>query len=194
MPAPPAQPVPKPVTLHGRHTVLRPITEYDYEFLFDLATSEEVGYRWRFRGETPSPQVFVQRLWHNVLAQFVVCRGSDAEPVGHILAYNADLPNGHAYLAMAVRPETLGRGWTLEAVGLFIEYVFRLWDFQKLYAYSAGFSLASFNRAAGLIREEGRLIEHEYFDGKYWDMHIFAIHREDWESLVNRHKVPSVPR
>ena len=29
---------------------------------------------------------------------------------------------------------------------------------------------------------EGRLAEHEYYDGRYWDLIFLTVRREDWEA------------
>ena len=57
-------------SLEGSRVYLRPVTEADYGFLFALSTDEATGYRWRFRGETPSPEGFTHAIWHNTIAQF----------------------------------------------------------------------------------------------------------------------------
>jgi hypothetical protein len=41
-------------SLSSHWVQLRPITPGDYPFLYDLATSPEHGYRWRFRAGLPA--------------------------------------------------------------------------------------------------------------------------------------------
>src|SRR5262245_28360017 len=96
-------------SLEGSRVYLRPVTEADYGFLFALSTDEATGYRWRFRGETPSPEGFTHAIWHNTIAQFIVCSNATDEPVGHVVAFNANLRHRHAHVAMVVRPDRAGR-------------------------------------------------------------------------------------
>jgi RimJ/RimL family protein N-acetyltransferase len=179
-----------PVTgpsLEGRRVYLRPVTDADYGFLFALSTDEATGFRWRFRGETPSPESFSHSIWHNTIAQFVVCSNTTDEPVGHVVAFNADMRHRHAHIAMVVRPDRAGRSWALEGAQLFIDYLFANWEFRKIYAEVVDFNLAQFGSIADLpaFRLEGRLSEHEYFRGRYWDVVIIGLRRDDWEAFVD---------
>jgi RimJ/RimL family protein N-acetyltransferase len=173
-------------SLEGRRVYLRPVTDADYGFLFALSTDEATGFRWRFRGETPSPETFAHGIWHNVIAQFIVCSIATDEPVGHVLAFNANLRHRHAQIAMVVRPDRAGRSWALEGAELFIDYVFANWEFRKLYAEVVDFNLPQFSSITDLpmFEVEGRLREHEYYRGRYWDVLIIALRRERWQEYT----------
>ena len=166
---------------------LRPVTDADYGFLFALSTDEATGFRWRFRGETPSPEGFTHMMWHSVIAQFIVCSIATDEPVGHVLAFNANLRHRHAHIAMAVRPDRVGRSWALEGAQLFIDYLFANWEFRKLYAEVVDFNLAQFSSVTDLpaFAVEGRLTDHEYYQNRYWDMVIIGLRRERWEEFMD---------
>jgi RimJ/RimL family protein N-acetyltransferase len=76
----------------------------------------------------------------------------------------------------------MGRGWGVEAGALFITYLFATWSFRKLYAESLAFTWGAV--ASGVervFREEGCLRDHEFYQGRYWDLHIAAVYRTDWE-------------
>lgn len=175
---------PAPPRLTGRRVDLQPVVEADYPFLFDLATCEELGYRWRNHGETPSPEMFHRSVWNNVLAQFIVRSIDTEESIGHVMVYRPDFQNGTAYIAQVVAPVAHGRGWALEGSALFLDYVFTMWSFRKLYGESLGYNYAQFASGASrsLFHEEGRLREHEFYGGRYWDLHFFAVYRTDWEA------------
>lgn len=166
---------------------MRSITPSDYEFLYKLETAPELGSRWRFRSGLPSPERFAASLFDGVLASFLVEERENGKPLGFVTAYSADFRNGHCYLAVAATPEVHGRGVLLEAAGLFINYCFQSWDFRKLYAETFDFALASF---AGVTRslfvEEGRLREHEYHLGRYWDKVYLALYRDEWDRQSER--------
>jgi RimJ/RimL family protein N-acetyltransferase len=173
-------------SLEGHKVYLRPVTEADYGFLFALSTDEATGFRWRFRGETPSPDGFTHAIWHNTIAQFVVCSGATDEPVGHVVAFNANMRHRYAHIAMVVRPDRVGRSWALEGAQLFIDYLFANWEFRKLYAEVVDFNLTQFGSIATMpaFLVEGRLTEHEYYRGRYWDLVVIALRRQDWEDFM----------
>jgi RimJ/RimL family protein N-acetyltransferase len=168
--------------LKGRHSELRPVTEADYGFLFQLSMDEEIAYRGRFRGETPSPEAFVRAIWNNVFAQFIVYSSRSAEPNGHVFAYNLNQRDRYAFLGIVVAPWAIGKGWALEAAGLFVNYLFVNWDLRKLYGESIDFNYKSFRSGVGsLFEEEGILRKHYFYNGRYWDTHMLALNRSDWE-------------
>lgn len=181
------------------------MTPGDYDRLYDLATCEQNGYRWRFRGTTPSPEAFVHSLWNQVLAQFAVtAHAAPAVPVGLVVANRADFRSQHCYLAAVLEPGAAPTGWGMEVLGLFISYLFESFNLRKIYFESLSFNLSQF--ASGIGRffvEEGRLRGHDFYGGRWWDLHVMAIYREQWiergaplvaaEASQPRHPVIRVP-
>jgi RimJ/RimL family protein N-acetyltransferase len=168
--------------LTGRHVRLRPIMPGDYEYLYLLTTHEKLGWRWRYRGSTPSPELFQQQLWQGVAAQFVVEHLGDQKPIGFVQAFDPNDRNGHCHFAIVLDPALERTGWALEALLLFLDYLFTIFNFRKLYAEVPEFNYASF--ASGNERDfkiEGRLREHDWHAGRYWDLFFLAVYREDWE-------------
>lgn len=170
------------IALTGTSILLRPVRSSDYDFLLDLHTTGRPLVEYRFRGFTPSPDQFLRTLWEGVVAQFTVTTLGGA-PVGLVTAYSADFRNGHARLAGALLPN-VPPAFSAEAFSLFVDYVFRVFDFRKLYGEVLEFNFAQFE--SGLSSEsfeiEGRLKEHEYHDGKYWDLVYISLFRDDWQS------------
>jgi len=175
--------------LHGTRTTLRVVDPADYPFLRQLASSDTTLLRWRDRGQTPRPEQFVENLWAGVVAQFVVERRATGQPLGLVSCYAADARNRIAHLAVLFDPDAdTGRRWRIEGVLLFVNYLFEAFDLRKLYAEVPAFNLDEIRSGIGrLFEEEGRLIDHEYLGGRYWDMHLLALHRERF--LVQRHRL-----
>ncbi|WP_269724384.1 phosphopantetheine-binding protein [Pseudofrankia inefficax] len=178
----PAHPV-----LHSAQLALRPVSPEYVPFLYDLATREEVGWRWRFRGAIPDIETFQAGLRQGALSQFVVVVAPNGEPVGTVSCYNADLHRGIAFLAAAFVPEHVAGGVPMTAVGMFLRYLFQVWDLRKIYMEVPDFNYTQIASGAGKYFEvEGHLREHSYYDGRYWDEYMLAIYR--------RHVVDPRPR
>ncbi len=125
-------------------------------------------------------------MWVGVTAQFLVIRKGDSSALGLVSCYGADFPNGTAYLAAARFMEEDTRVVFLEGLAVFVAYVFNCWDFRKLYVEIPGFNMGQFTDFLGRhLKEEGRLTEHTHLNGKYWDQHIFALARSDWDELAS---------
>lgn len=173
-------------TLDGRWTTLRPINPDDYATLFHMATDPRTIQRWRFRGGTPSYEDFLRHLWDKVLSQFVVVSKASGEILSLVVAYGADHRNGNAYLAVLKNPESTNAS-SLEGVLIFLNYLFSTFPLRKLYLEVPEFNLTQFSAGVGTIMQsEGVLKEHDYFEGRYWDLHILAIYRDRIEGAVER--------
>ena len=161
---------------------LVPVTSESYNWIYRAAVSSESGWRWRLRGATPSPERFAQILWADILAQFVMVRRSDRKPVGLVQGYRADHMGRHCYIAVLLAEPMLNQGWPLDGIGLFMDYLFRNWDFHKLYAEANSFNVPQF-RSLGehMFRQEGHLREHSRQGHLSSDLYIYALYRTDWE-------------
>lgn len=113
--------------------------------------------------------------------QFVVCSAETGERLGLVQLIRMDHRGRTAHLSYFVADDVQGAGWTLEAVFLFVDYVFKTIDLRKIYIESLEYSVEEFRSAVGkYIEEEGTLRGHDFFDGEYLDLHIFAIYRDGW--------------
>ena len=165
-----------------RRVTLRTVGPADLSFLYATATDPEVAYRWRYRGSTPSPEQFAGELWQGVLCQYLVVRTDGGAPVGLVSAYQADLANRTGYVALLGDKGHDASGLMLESALVFVTHLFRTWDFRQLYAEVPGYTLDAFASGVGrYFQEEGRLVDHSYHAGRFWDLHILAIHRADWQ-------------
>jgi RimJ/RimL family protein N-acetyltransferase len=165
----------------GRWVSLVPIAPQYMTFLYQLATNEENGFRWLLAGMVPPAEMFEQNLWKGVLTQFVVIVRSSSAPIGIVVAYNAEMNHGFAYLGADFAPNVQGIGIAIEAVELFVDYTFATYDLRKLYLEVPEYNLPSMAHGiGGLLKEEGVLRDHTYFRGQYWDRHNLALYRDEF--------------
>ena len=123
-----------------------------------------------------------------MLAQFLITRKRTGDPIGQVTAYNANLRNRSVYFGMLIDPALMGAGWTSEAGALFLNYLFTIWDFRKIYIETIDFNFSNFASGIGrFFQEEGCLKENDFFNGRYWDMHILALYRRDWERVAAKY-------
>ncbi len=168
------------VPLSGRRVRLRAVVASDYDFLFVLAADERTGPHWRYRGLPPRPEEFVRDLWQGVLVQFLVERIDTNERVGLVVAYEANLRDGYCHLGALFRAEM--RVWPLEAMLLFVNFLFEEFGFIKLYSHVIDYNLDTFRSVVGRWMEcEGVLRDHERHGGRRCDLHILALWRDRFE-------------
>lgn len=181
-----------PPQVSGVFFRLSPVLPQHTPFLYHLNISPDVGFRWRYRGGVPSYDKFEADLWNGLLAQFVIESIESGEPVGQVICYNPDFGLGHAYVGAALIGRYRASGIAVEPVRLFVQYIFDVWPFHKLYFEIPEFNFQQFSSVAGgALKIEGRLVNHEYYKGRRWDRLILAAYRDAPSDVPP--KIGSVP-
>lgn len=176
--------------LKGEYVGLRPIVGADYDLIFAWETSPEALLVYRHRGDTVAPEQFAERLWSGVVAQFMIYALRDSMSLGLCAAYGADFRNGHIQIASLLAPEYRDRGWPLEGVVLFIEYLFHAYPVGKIYAEALEINAKTFGHGISAAFDlEGRLVGHDYIGGRHVDRLLFALHRDRYFEWRNETSV-----
>ncbi len=178
--------VASPLVLLARSLRLRTIEPRDHRGLYELVTHQDTLFRWQYGGVLPTFDDFVRDLTKpGVLAQFVVVRAGKNLPLGIVNAYRPDLRSGTVYIGEVLAPPLQGTGAGVIAMALFVRYLFTNWNFRKFYMETLSYNLTQFRSVVGTAFEiEGRLKDHYYYQGKYYDMFILAMTREVAERYV----------
>ena len=170
-----------PPSRHGTWTALVPIDDSHFEYLYQLAIDESTGFRWRFVGAVPTKEEFRQSLWKGALSQFLVVETKTERAIGMVVAYQPDLPNGHVYVGAVMELSVQATGLGIEAVMLFLRYLFTTWNLRKVYfevpEYNAEWMVNSIGQ---YLKEEGRLKDHSFYDRRWWDKLILALYYDDY--------------
>lgn len=181
-----------PPTLRGRWSELTPVEPGFHGFLYELAVNDHSGYRWRFGGTVPTKAQFEGTLWSGVLSQFVVMGDGGATPRGFVVAYNADLHSGVAYLGAIMDPAAQATGLGVEAVALFTNFLFMTWNLRKIYFEVPEYNMEWIvNSVGSILTEEGRLRGHSYYARRWWDKIILAVYPTDFYRYVA--KITNLP-
>jgi hypothetical protein len=173
-----------PATRTGRWVQLVPMTAEYMEFAYRLATDEATGVRWRLGGGVPTPEADRDSLLGGVFNQFVVLERRTSVPIGHLISYGIDLNHGVGYVGGAMVDEAQASGLGIEATYLYLRYLFETYRLRKLYFEVPEYNLGQMAGGVGTImKEEGRLRDHSYYGGRFWDRVFLALYREDVMAL-----------
>lgn len=173
--------------LYGRSVRLRAIDPTDYARLRQAETASPISLRWRLNGQSVPPEHYASSLWNGVLAAFIFESLAPSSGCGVVSAYGADPRHGFAHLAAGTL-ESFGGPvrdalCSAEAVALFVDFVFTGWNFRKIYIDVAAFNAPQFGSFLERCEMEGRLKDHLYLDGEYWDLVTYALWRDQWSTL-----------
>jgi RimJ/RimL family protein N-acetyltransferase len=177
-----------PPPMFGRWVALRPIVPDDYRMLYEISIAADVSYRWRFHGAIPPYETFVQGIHAGIHAQFAVIAAEGGnQALGHVVCYRADLRNGTAYIAVVLTPRIQQTGAGIEAVSLFVNYLFATWNFRKLYLEAVEFTYRAYKSGEGRVfNVEGCLKDFHYYQRRFWDLYILTIDRQAAEPFLAR--------
>lgn len=163
--------------LQAPGTVLRPVRSTDLDLLYVLLV-QDAGSRGRYRGATPPPAEFHADLWRGVHVQYVVCDGG-ARPVGLVGLANTDPVAGHSSLFAFAEP---GAGPSvLRAAGLLVDWAFAELELNKVWVDTTEYNLEQYRSLQRHAAVEARLVDHEYWRGRFWDRVVLSIARSTWE-------------
>lgn len=124
-------------------------------------------------------EVWFQAELDHFYKRFLMIQNDAGENIGFVCAYDYKELDRHAQYSTYVLPEYRNLGVGIEATILFADELFSQLDLRRLYSYVYGYNQQSLlcNRQAGFT-EEGRLAQNKYYDGSFWDLHIFSVTNE----------------
>ncbi len=174
--------------IRGEKVTLRAVTRGDLPRLLDFANDLEVELAGG--GDPPMPRT-LQRLEKDFEREvsepprdrtnFAI--EADGECIGTCGLFNIDLNARHAELGIGIgAKEYWGKGYGREAVGLLLDYAFRLRNLRRVWleVHSANERAIRAYSSCGFV-EEGRMREHVWLGGRYVDNVIMGVLREERE-------------
>lgn len=168
-------------------SLLRPLLPSDFEFCYLLAADPMGGVTWKFRGTTPSPDVFNRALYDGIFCQYIVLDAETLERVGFVALYNVSLGSRFGYVHALSVPGTAHGAATTHGALMLIDRAFGLWSLRKIYIETLETTAAMIGSALSrFAREEGRLRDHEILGGVPSDLVTFAVYADDWPSVRSR--------
>ncbi|KAA0232739.1 MAG: N-acetyltransferase [Actinobacteria bacterium] len=91
------------------------------------------------------------------------------------------------HFALLGDPRFTGTGLMFDGLALLLDHTFRTWEMRKLYAEALEYNLPQFKGAIGrLLEVEGRLRQHTWRQGRWWDRFTLTLERTTWEEYRGR--------
>lgn len=175
---------------------LTPPSPSEYEPLRQLEI-RGLGSSWIWRGETPSPEAYAARMWLGVVARFTVVRIRDGQPLGIVIASNADFEAGHLEVSVGSFSSS---PLMIRGAARFISYCLCTWGLRRVF-----FRVPSFNeeKIGGFLGRwtqlNGRLPEYISHRGEVHALSIYSLSSDIWlgssmhRSVLNEQRTPSPP-
>ena len=172
--------------LSGPTTYLRPVEKADAPTLAAWFNDPEVTrFLLRYQPITLGRQeAFLDKIdaseTHGLLG--IVTREAD-RLIGVTGLHNMDIRNRHAVFGINIGDKSYwGKGHGTEATRLLIDHAFLTLNLNRIWLEVVEFNpraILSYEKLG--FRHEGRLRQHIFREGKYWDNLVMGIVRADWE-------------
>lgn len=143
--------------------------------------------------ETQTCRPIVERTDEEVLKRFrersvltteraySVLRVTDDQLVGLVRYFDLNTRNRSAEIGFLIGPEFHGQGYSHEAVGMLLKYLFGELRLNKVYAQTAEFNNRSLKLLSRLgFRVDGRLRQHHELRGVLYDDLLLSILAEEY--------------
>ncbi len=171
----------------GPRLELRPILEADVPLLLPWINDPEVSMYLKvyLPMMEADEQEFVQKLHKQKPEHIVLMIVAEGKPIGTIGLHGVDYRNRRATTGTLIgEKECWGKGYGTEAKMLLLEYAFHTLNLRKVCSNVYAFNERSirYSKRCGYT-EEGRLKEHHFAGGRYWDQICLAVFKTDWEPL-----------
>jgi RimJ/RimL family protein N-acetyltransferase len=180
-------------SLYGSLVYLEPLSQRTLSDLYRWSTDTRSLLLWLNRRDLVTFDEFVSqtewRLKHATLVQLIIHESGTETPVGTIFAYDASIGDGYAFGTIYIDEPYRRKRYGLQALCLFIDYLFTYFPLRKLYSdvYAYNIHSLSVMRAAGVV-QEGCFREHRYHAGRYEDLYRFSLYARDWPAIRARCK------
>lgn len=159
--------------------------------------------RWLSDGETTSflsmrspMSVAMEEKWFDdMLARqgkdayhFVICMLEDSRPIGTLALFGIDYVNGHAGIGISIGEKTLwGKGLGTDAMNALVDFGFGMLRLERLWLEVYDFNSRarrSYDKCGFVL--EGVERHAIYKQGRYVDVQLMAILRDEWAALPRK--------
>ena len=111
------------------------------------------------------------------------CRGTTLSSATAASAAKPD-NDWEADIGYELDPRQWGKGYATEAAQALVDYGFKELGLFRLSSWCIADNTPSVRVLERLgFRQEGRLRRNEFFKGRWWDTLLYALLRDEWESL-----------
>jgi RimJ/RimL family protein N-acetyltransferase len=164
---------------------LRRLAAADLPVVHELMSAPEIGRTWRARGAVLAPTQVQGLLTRDVLVSAVAERRDDGRLVGLTEVLDPSFVDRRAQLSAFVASDLLSTGISVEMGLLFLDWFFEAYAIDKVQLEVLGSNHRLVPGLRRLVHHEGTLVRHVNLLGRWEDVEVFAVWREDLPGLCS---------
>jgi RimJ/RimL family protein N-acetyltransferase len=170
--------------LKGKNVILRAVERDDLKALHDLEQNVDLVLlgdgEWQPVPLAKWEKGFDKHLEGHDLSWFAI--EADGKLIGDVNLHHTDRRSGVSAFGIVIYdPEYLGKGYGREALGLFLDWAFRIQNLTRIWltTWATNERAIRCYRALGFA-EEGRQRRQLFVNGEYVDVVFMGLLREEW--------------
>ena len=176
--------------LEGRNIYFKPLNIIDAEAIHSYASDENVKrfIGWPLMKSLEETRSYIEDMLKRESAgthlYASVALKSTREIIGTVMIFNFDREANHAEIGYVFHSKHWGKGYGTESVALMSKFAFEILALHKIHArvVDANISSARILEKNGFLLE-GRLKDHYFIDGRYYDSLIYGKFEADEKTL-----------
>ncbi len=150
----------------------REVTKYLSAFLYPVSRAEE--------------EKFLERaMSHNDTEKNLVMETKEGDYIGQISLHKIDWKNRNAELGIVIgNKEYWGKGYGTDAIKILLNHAFNQMNLYKVYLRVFDYNQRAIRcyEKCG-FKEEGRVSKGQFYDGKYYDIILMGILKDEFEKM-----------
>ena len=169
----------------GRRVALEGLSFRHMPALHAVVTSPQLADGWPLLGNPVAEHELAAYLGELSHIQFAIVRRDSREPIGLIQAIDEDPRSATLDVALVIGEPLWRAGWPLEALLLFVDFLFRGLGYRKLYFSMSATVLRRLGPRIGeLLTLECTLTKHVRVGNGYDDLSIFSLRRDQLDPVL----------
>lgn len=172
--------------LKGQKVLLRPIEREDLKRMHELHANVELeifgGGDWSPRSFASYEKWYDKQLDNKDQSWFAI--EADGKMIGDLGLHHESRQDQATSFGIGIGdPDYVGKGYGREAMRLFLDYVFRIRGWRRVWLETSANNERAIRsyKAIGFV-EEGRLRQHTWNNGKFEDAIIMGLLKHEWDA------------
>jgi RimJ/RimL family protein N-acetyltransferase len=175
--------------LTSRRVRLEPLAPRHLDEVHTFVNRPAMIGHWPVEGRDVPRERLAEVLWQLSPLQYAVLRKDQGAVIGLVQGLDVDQRSRTIGLGLAMDPQLWHRGWPLEAVILFLDLLFDVMGYRKVYVQMSASTARRIGSAAGeWLTREVTFEQHKPMPGApngsavHEDWHVFSLFRERWDA------------
>jgi RimJ/RimL family protein N-acetyltransferase len=166
--------------LVGDRVKIRPANQSDIDDLYNWWNDPD--FAGEYAGFFPKTKREIKQLMKDA-HNFIILTRPGSDKIGFVSYYPVRTDYLNLYeIGYRIRPNERGRGYTTEAAGLLVDYLFAKRKIERIESVTDVENLPSQRvLEKNGFKREGELKKRFYSDGEYRDEYMYGLLREDWQ-------------